>query len=216
MSDYHDEQAQIDAIKRWFKENGPYIIGAIVVAAAVLGGRWWWQDHVRARGEAASEQFQQLITDIEAERYAAVVERGSHILNAYPGTAYAPLAALAVAKVKVTDGEYAAARTFLQWVLDNGDQEQMRHIARIRLARALLAEGKADAALDLLAGVDPGEFKSPYAAAQGDIYRALGQPERARAAYAEALEGVELDPAVLQWKLDALGGPEPAASKDSD
>ena len=60
------------------------------------------------------------------------------------------MAALARAKAAFPTGELAAAKTQLQWVIDNAREDEIRDVARLRLAGVLLDEKKYDEALKLL------------------------------------------------------------------
>ena len=54
MSTYQTDEEQVEAIKRWWKENGKSVIGGIVLRFAVIGGWQGWQGYQRNQGEAAS------------------------------------------------------------------------------------------------------------------------------------------------------------------
>jgi predicted negative regulator of RcsB-dependent stress response len=92
--------------------------------------------------------------------------------------------------------------------MDNSDQEQIKHLARLRLGRILLAEKKFDEALQLVESVKPGNYQASYEELKGDIYVAKGQTEQAQIAYNTALQSLEPGSRLRQYiemKIDDLG-----------
>ena len=109
-----------------------------------------------------------------------------------------------MAKIKLDSGDFVAASSHLRWAMDNTKQEPIKHEARLRLARLLLAENKTKEALAILDVSDT----ATYEQLKGDIYVAEGKPESARTAYSRAL--AEMSPSepgrqLLQMKLNDLG-----------
>lgn len=207
---YESEREQLDAVKKWWKENGKAVIIGAVLGLGTLIGWQQWQASVKAARESASLEYDVLLAELEKHNYQGVKDRGANILNKFDGTPYASLAALALAKVHVEEGDSTAARAYLQQVIDKGDDPQLKHVARLRLARLMLSEDQAQQALDLVKGVDAGGFASSYDELKGDIYAALGNVAEARSAYERAIAAMDsaLDQSVIKMKLDDLGETE--------
>jgi predicted negative regulator of RcsB-dependent stress response len=96
-------------------------------------------------------------------------------------------------------------------VLERSGSEEMKDIARLRLAGVLLDEKAHDEALKLLEAKHAAPLAAQYAALRGDALVAKNRVDEARAAYRLALE--KADPAraagfrdSVQIRLDALGG----------
>lgn len=207
MSDHLTEEEQLEALKRWWKENGKLIVLAVVVAVGGYFGWGAWQDQQRAQAEAASAQYEQLLNSLrtpEQELSSELVEeikQGSDL--------YAYNAALIKARTAVQKGELDAAVEQLQWVLEQSPGAAVTHLTRLRLARVLAAQGNQDAALAELQGKEPtASFASEYAEARGDILLAQGKTDDARSAYEFALQNLtspqQSRAAVLQMKIDNL------------
>lgn len=79
-------------------------------------------------------------------------------------------------------------------------------MARLRLARVLLAQDKAQEALTLVTAVDPGALAAGYAEAQGDAYIQLGQNEQARGAYQRAIDLQPDNLGFVELKLLGVNG----------
>ena len=95
----------------------------------------------------------------------------------------------------------------MQWIIDHEDQQDIVNVARLRLARVLLADAQLDQALTVLANVDEKAYTPIYQELRGDIYMAKQQPDQARVAYAAALAAMDAtdDREILQMKIDDLG-----------
>jgi len=207
---YASEQEQIDAIKKWWKENGKAVIIGAVLGFGSLIGWQQWQANVQMQRESASMEYDVMLADLENKNFQEVKDRGAHILNAYQSTSYAALSAMSLAKIYVEEGDFSAARTYLQVVIDQDKQPQLKQVAQLRLARLLLADGDAAQALSQLKAVKVGGFGAVVNELEGDIQVALGNRDMARAAYQRALDTIETggDTSLLQMKLDDVGGPE--------
>jgi predicted negative regulator of RcsB-dependent stress response len=137
------------------------------------------------------------------------IRMGAELIEAYPRTPYAGMAALLAARLHLEAGDRQKARERLAWAVEHGRDPSSVVAARLRLARLLLSEDKPEEALKRLEGGDYTGFESEYHELKGDIYRRLGRFEEARAAYARALEHLPANAAygtVLRMKHDDLGG----------
>lgn len=210
MEVYETEREQIEAIKKWWKENGKAIVTGLVLGLASLLGWQQWHAYSTQKSAAASAEYEGLLSELEQQKFDSAKEYGNRILSQFPGTPYADLSALALAKIHVEQGDLALARNYLQMVIDGADQVQLRQVARIRMARLQLAEGQAQEALRTLGGIGSDGFDVVYYELKGDAHLALGDRAAAREAYSKALASMEpgLDSSILTMKLDEVGGPE--------
>jgi len=207
---YTTEEQQVEAIKKWWHENKWSLIGGVVIGVSALWGGRAWLDNQNHFAEAASASYQLTLEQVSQGKNEDAAQQGAQLLGQYSDTAYASLAALAMAKIKQEAGDAAAASAHLRWALDNTKEDAVRHEARLRLAKIMLSEKKYDDALSLLNGVDAGGYGSTYAQMKGDIYLAMGQPESARTEFSKALASAspkERGRSLLQMKLDNLGQP---------
>jgi predicted negative regulator of RcsB-dependent stress response len=133
---------------------------------------------------------------------------GGEIVDRFPGTAYAPMAALVVAKVERDAGELDAAASQLEWAAQNAASEEARMLAQLRLAGILLDQEKYDEALKVLDADVTQAFVAPYSDLRGDVLVEQGKTAEARAAYQQALDESDESSGwrnVVQIKIDALG-----------
>ena len=170
--------------------------------------------------EIASAEYEFMVQEVNKSNFTKATDVGASLLGKYADTAYAPLAALLMAKIKVEQNDLVAAKTHLNWAITNTDAEDIKHVSRLRLMRVLLAEGKLDEALGLDASQQKGNFAAAYEEIKGDIYAAKGDITQARNAYTLALQKLEADSRLknfIEMKLDDLGtsANEASGSKES-
>jgi predicted negative regulator of RcsB-dependent stress response len=211
MSTYQTEEEQVEAIKKWWKDNGKSVIGGIVLGFAIIGGWQGWQGHQRNQGEVASAYFDAMRQAVRTGQNDKAIADGKRLIGEYGGTAYASFAALELARLSYQGGEKAAARNHLQWVSDSAPDPSIRELARLRLGQLLLDMDELDALQALLGTPAAAAFGGEFAVLRGDFERARGNDEAAREAYREALvKGVE-DESLLRMKLVDIGGQVPTS-----
>ena len=200
------EQEQIDEIKAWWKEYRWLILLVVGVAAATFAGIQGWRVYHSKQSLEAGELYAQL--QAGAGDSKKVQDIASVLAEKYSRSAYAAFAALTAARAAADSGDMAGARKHLQWVVDNGRDDETRDVARLRLAAVLLDEKKYDEALKMLEAKHAESMAALYGDLKGDVLVAQGKPAEARAAYQLALDKSEARSAyraLVQLKLDALG-----------
>ena len=153
---------------------------------------------------------------LTAQKYADVMQQGKDLLDNYGGTSYANLAALAMAKASLATGDAAAARDHLAWAMQEADDEGIRHVALIRLARLFIDAKDTTAAMKLITDQAQGAFASLYEELRGDILVAQDNISLAREAYRLAMIGAKDSTRrqFVQMKLDNLAvDVQPAAAR---
>lgn len=213
MSEYLSEKEQWEQIKEWVRQNGLWVLGGLVLGAAILGGWNWWHGYLDARAVAAGAKYTQMIQALERGDRGQGLARLGELERDYPHTPYADQGKLLAARVYVESNELDKAARELDTVSRESKDHELALIARERLARVQIAQGKPEAALATLTGVDPGAFAAGYHEVRGDAYYAKGEKAMALSEYRAAAAGGELaDNAVLDLKIADLASAEPAAA----
>ncbi len=206
MAEYETEEQQVEAIKEWWKQNGVAVIsGAVLGIAALVGWRGWgW--HQEKQANEASDIFAVVHEAINKIDTTALTEQAKILRENYASTPYASLAVLHEAKIQNDKGDNTAAEESLRWVLKNSKQDSVQDIARLRLARLLLAENKIDEAQTMVNASTSEAYASLANEIRGDIFVAKGELDQAKKAYDQAMQsasgsGVEF----LELKRNDLG-----------
>lgn len=219
MSVHLTEEEQLEAMKRWWKEHGKTILISVVVAVGLYFAWNAWQDQQRAKAEAASATYEELLKIVATEpgKVLAESERttAEHLVKELKEgdntSLYAHNAAFFLARIAVSEERLDDAVTELKWVLSNKPDDATRQLANLRLARVLLAQQAYDDALDLVQTPPTVGFASEYAEVHGDVLKAKGDLDAARTAYEKALAAITQQQQerfmVLQMKLDDLKKP---------
>src|SRR5690606_27946580 len=128
-----------------------------------------------------------------------------------------------MAKKHVDDGKFDEAVPLLQSVVNESEDEELAWVARLRVARLLIQQGKHDEALKLLDPDEAGAFAAQVREIRGDAQVAKGDTDAARAEYAAALAdnidgsaGRMVDRTLLEMKLQDVGGDKSAAASPTE
>lgn len=203
-----EEQEQLEAIKSWWRQYGTLVVtlaSAFVITIAAFQGWRYYQHQQALAAVTLYEQLRQAERGGDGKKVRAIAEQ---IIDRHAGTPYAAMAAFAAAKAGFDGGDLPAAKARLQWIVDKSGQEELRDLARLRLAGVLMDEKNHAEALKLLETRHAESYSGLYADLRGDILAAQGKRAEARSAYQSAFE--RSDPqspyrAMIQAKLDALG-----------
>ncbi len=209
MNDYASDEEQIEAIRKWWSENGKFIIAGIVLGIAGLVGYRSYQANMLETAQSASEVYSRMIDAVEENNTDVAIAAQQELARDYGKTPYAAQSWLAAAKLHMDNGQTDSAIEALKAMLDADAHPDLKRIARLRLARTLSYVERHDEARALVAGYDAGSFQARFSDALGDIEAAANNPEAAREAYLAAItESVDtrmIDSNLVTLKIAALG-----------
>jgi predicted negative regulator of RcsB-dependent stress response len=205
---YSTDDQTVESLRKWWAENGTWILAGLLLGSATLFGWRYWVEYRDQTYATASDAFEQVTAaarqgDI-ARAEALVVEIGGLPL----ATPYGDLSRLTIAAAAAESGDLDEAQRQLNMLLEGGTDNGITHLGRLRLARLQLAAGHLDQMTATLLVADPGPFAPLYAELRGDLALARGDREAAVAAYSEALASGDeniIDRAMLEMKLNDLG-----------
>lgn len=218
MAELRTEEEQLEAIKRWWKDNGTSLIAGVAIAAAGVFGWNAWQNYQDNRAEAASVRYQELVnlTTSNANDEAMLAQArdvATEITDEYDGTLYSELAQLLDARLAVQQQDLESASRALEQLIDDSSRLYVQSLARLRLARLAIAGDEPQEALDLLQQPIVDALAAQRDDLRGDAHFALDQHEDARNAWQNALTLAQEQSQPLygvQLKLDDLGTKETA------
>jgi predicted negative regulator of RcsB-dependent stress response len=206
------EQEQLDLIKSWWKQNGTIV--SALVAAGVLAYAGWvgWTGYQNNKAIDASKLYDEFQVQLQAKDNEKIQVSAAALRERFSSTAYASMAALALAKNAFEAGDLKSAKSQLNFVLEGTAKPEIKVVAKLRLAMIALDEKAYEEGLKLLSGEFPSEFTGEVADRKADFYVAQNKLTEARTEYANALKLMgDSNPGrqLVQIKLDALGGPLP-------
>jgi len=217
--DIIDAHEQSEEARKWLQQNGSSIVvGILLGLAALLGWQRWEQSSVNHRAEAMIkfEDLQAAVDKNDDELAGKLVE---DLRKNFGETPHAALASLEHAESLVKAGKLEEAEAMVKFAVDKGVPESVQSVARLRLARLMLARGQSQPALDVLKNVKIEGFEAQTDGLRGDALMALGKPDEARKAYDLALAATDVAATsrrMLEIKRDDLAaGTAPAAAVGS-
>lgn len=215
MEDLTDNERE-EQLRRWWSENWLWILGGIAVGLALL---WGWQYWQKSRLIAAQQQqaaYEGELQSLGRHQFDQAAAQAKTLRDQNPSSPYADQADLALARAAIEDRKLDVAVTHLKAVADGSKDTELRSIARTRLARVLIEQGKHDESLALLDTASAGSYLALYHDIRGDAFAAKGDPAAARREYDSALsaakDDVQVDRAWIELKRDALPAAPAAAA----
>ncbi len=210
MADYETEEQQVEALKKWWADNGRAVLLGIGLGLALIFGWRAWQGHKLSVAQEASTAYTSVMQALESE------DNGEEFLGKvesmkkdHGGSSYAAMASLAEARFHAENNNLEEAEEALRWTVDQGAFTEIKSIARLRLARVLNAQSKHDEALEVLEKVTSQSYAGLVNEIQGDIHLESGNAAQALAAYKRAQEsGASAPNNNLQMKVDDLAVPD--------
>lgn len=208
------EQEQVEILKNWIKQYSLFILAGVVIAFIAISGWRYWQQRQAKILSHASSVYDEMLTKRSQNDPAATLVQAKKLFQHYPNTSYGQMAALMLGRDATIKKNYPEAEKHLNWVLGHSKTPSIRQIARLRLARVLLAENKAKNSLALLETVDDKSFKGLTEEIKGDAYMQMNNKVKARSAYQQALSelpNAEVIRPLLQMKFDDLATTNPTS-----
>ncbi len=204
-----EEQEQLDALKAWWKRHGRAVIAVVLAFALGVAAVQGWRHYQRSQAENASLLYEALLEAAQTQDVKKARDTAGQLMENYAGTGYAPRAALIAAALNLDSDDAKSAKAQLEWTVEHAKEADLRDIARLRLAAALLDEKDFEGALKHLANAPQAAYVGFYADLKGDVLLAQGKKAEARAAYQEAVSKLNENGEyrkLVEMKLDALGG----------
>jgi predicted negative regulator of RcsB-dependent stress response len=208
--EYLTDDEQLEEVKRLAQEYAPWVVPAIILGLGFVVGFRYYHSHQEQRALSASSAFSSMNAAIQGNDRAKAHRLADALVKDYPKSPYADQAQLAVARLYIDEGEDANAIAPLTAVMEHSADTELRHVARLRLARVQIDQNKPDDALKTLSD-DPGAFAAAYSEVRGDAYYAKKDLPKAAAEYKAALAAgaVEsVDSGLLVLKIADLGLPQ--------
>ncbi|KAA8728835.1 MAG: YfgM family protein [Ewingella americana] len=204
MEVYTTENEQVDAVRRFFAENGKALAIGVVLGIAALGGWRYWQSHestAMADSSVAFQQANQAVTDKKAQGVEDLEKFAQSNKNNY-----GVFASLQLADHFVEAKDFANAEKQLVAAQSQAKEENLLSLVSLRLARVQSQQKKFDDALKTLDGVKGEGWIALQQDVRGDVLLAKGDAKGAREAFSKGLDSKPSQTLqnVLRMKLNNL------------
>jgi predicted negative regulator of RcsB-dependent stress response len=206
VDEYLNEKEQWERLLANLREQAPWMLAGVAVVAASFGGWHLWQARSERRALEAAALYQQALSAFTRNDLAGGVKIADRVVQEFSGSAYSDQVNLAAARVQAETQQLEQAAARLSQVLHTTRDPALALVARLRLARVQLAQGKPDDAIKTLDAVPAGAFSARYAEARGDALLAKGDRAGALKQYREARAGgaETVDTELLDLKINEL------------
>lgn len=185
------DKEQIEMLSEWWKDYGKTLVFAVVIGLALGFGWRFWNNRQAQSTQYAAGVYAELENAAMAHDATVVTQLAQGLVKQYSKTAYASMGSLVLARLAVEKNDLASALIQSNWVVDYGSSNLFKQMARINVARILLAQNKNEAALRELSTVNEKSLIPMVETVKGNIYSASKKPELAKAAYQNAQSGFD-------------------------
>lgn len=205
MEVYSNENEQVDALRRFFANNGKALVVGVVLGVGALAGWRFWSNHQDGSFRETSAAYQQVTSALDASKpntLDAVSKFASENSNTYGA-----LAALDLAKQYVDQNQLDKAAAQLQTGLKATQDANLLAVLNLRLARIQLQQKQADEAIKTLDAVKGEGWTAIVADIRGEALLSKGDAQGAREAWSKGIAS-EASPALkemMQMKMNNLG-----------
>ena len=218
VDEYLSEREQAEQLRRWLRENWIWLVAGVALTIGGYYGYRWWESRGAERSLEAGELLTAMLGEVGAGRKDEAQKIAARLTGEYADTPYADQAELLLARVDVDAGNLAGAATRLSKIAAASDDPDLRIVARLRLARVQLAQGRYAEALATLDAVETPAADARVLELRGDVKLAQGEKAAALGLWRQAQAAAEADPAtsaqvdgeLLRLKIDELGAAGPA------
>tara|TARA_B110000438_G_scaffold73542_1_gene73649 strand:+ start:63 stop:698 length:636 start_codon:yes stop_codon:yes gene_type:complete len=178
---------QIDLLSVWW-DKYKYLLALLLAASVIF---IIYRDYSISSSNSQQLESAKLYDNFLTSSMEDKRTKAEEIINLYPDTLYADFAALHLAKIAADNNNFEQAEENLNWVIKRSSSwgtefNPLQSIAKLRLARIYLEQGKADSVMDLLA--EEQTLTASLYEVKGDAEKSLNQISEAKLSYLQALE----------------------------
>ena len=188
MKEYETEEQQVEALKKWWKENGTSLIVGLFVGVSALFGWRYYAEQNNIHAVQASDLYMQVMQSAALQRVDdKTIDINNKLINEYSDTPYAALSSLALAKFEYEKDNSEAAVAQLELAVKHASDDLIKLISSLRLVRLYIEQKKYDEAEAQLNIPHDAAYDAQFEELKGDLYYAKGDAEQARIAYDKAI-----------------------------
>lgn len=204
MEIYENENDQMEAVKRFFAENGKALVVGVVLGIGALVGWRYWNSHQNDSAMASSLEYQNVTSAVRADQPATL--SAAEKFASETKNIYGALASLELAQKYVDNNDLTKAAAQLQQGLASTSDANLQAVINMRLARIQIQQKQADAALKTLETIKGEGWVAIVADLRGEALLSKGDKNGARDAWTKGTQ-TDASPALremMQMKINNL------------
>lgn len=187
MSVHLSNDQQNERLQELWRNYGNVFVNVIIACLIGIVSWQFWTQYQTDKTDKASVLYERLLDSAVRNDNSGIEAFGNSILKNHPGTMYAHLTSMLMAKMDFENNKIESAIKRLQEVREATNAPEIKQICRIREARAFVSTKQFDKALSLLKQADDDSFATLVEQLKGDIYLLQGDLKKAKQAYRLAL-----------------------------
>jgi predicted negative regulator of RcsB-dependent stress response len=189
MNEYETEEQQIEALKKWWKENATSLIVGLLVGVSALFGWRYYVDQKNVHAVQASDLYMQVMQSAALQTVNdKTIDINNTLINEYSDTPYAALSSLALARSEYEKDNVEGSVNQLKLAIKHASDDIIKQIASLRLVRIYIEQKKYEEASSILNMPHSAVYDAQYEELRGDLYIAKGDVAQARMAYDKAID----------------------------
>jgi predicted negative regulator of RcsB-dependent stress response len=188
MSRHETDQDQLEMLKAWWAKNGTWLLSVILVVAVSFAGYRYWQSYTYAQAANASALFEVLQISQQNKQFGEVSREARKLMQEQPSSPYAGSAAMMLAQYHWEQGDKQQALDDLGWILTAKQTDEMKQIAKLRLARMFIDMQNFEQAQQQLLSIDTSVINATQKA---NVDYVTGQLAIAQKDYATAHQALQ-------------------------
>ncbi|HBO24984.1 MAG TPA: hypothetical protein DD649_19180 [Providencia sp.] len=186
MEVYTNENDQVDAIKRFFANNGVALVVGLVIGVGGVFGWNYWQSHKTNVLQESAQKYEAVSTQLHSGTVQGI--EAAQKFAAETDDVYSAMMGLELAQISVDKGDLANAQKALTYALAKAKTVDMQDLISFRLARVQLALGNLDQAMTSIENIKGKSWQAAAQDVRGDVLLQKGDKAGAKAAYTQGLE----------------------------
>ena len=185
------EEENLELIGSWWEKYKILIVVGILLIGSIILGREVWIDSSQKSQKEVTELYSSFLSDLE-ERPNEASPLAEELIVNFPDSLYADLVSFHLVKFDVSSGKLDDAVGRLRKIIVKNSSSfsntisPIQNVAKTRLARILLSQGKPAQALELI--LESKDLTSELYEIKGDAETALERPTDARISYLQSLD----------------------------